>query len=226
MRVLVDVGYITFKWAAYPRRWELIERLCGGSPVLCFDSKRSLRKERHSWYKSNRGSALPPATKELQVLAHQFQDQIWERFPNLCRMEDGLEGDDIIGKEFGGYCDECMIISEDHDFLQLTGATLVNQRWERWGVDRIKQSSLPLRQGESYLTYQLLMGCKTDTVPRTIFSKDRTTAQWVFSQPSPLRAALVMLGEDVARASLDCLLVPTPLETGEDSIEAALRRYQ
>lgn len=225
MRVLVDAGYITYRWAAYPRRWELMERLAAGSPVICFDSARSLRRERYSWYKSNRGDALPPATKALQVIAKQFQQQIWQRFNHLCRMDDGLEGDDIIAKEFYGYGGDCMIVSEDHDFLQLD-ATLVNQRWERWNCDRIKQTNLPLRQGESYLAYQLLMGCKTDTVPRTIFSKDRTTAPWVFSQPSPLRAALSMLGEDVARASLDCLLLPTPLETGEDSIEVALRRYQ
>lgn len=224
MKMLVDVGHISYKWAAYPRRWELLDKLLAMDAVLCFDSLSSLRRDRYSWYKSNRGELLPLATQKLQKLAKRFQVDIQRSFPANCVSEHGLEADDILAIE-SETCDNCWMMTTDHDLLQLPNAFLVDQHMTPWGVDRIKQTRLPLKQGESYLVYQLLHGCRTDTVPRTIFSKDRYTAPWVFEQESPLQAALSVLPLDLVRDSLNCLMLPTPLRTREDPIEVALEKY-
>ena len=224
MSIFVDVGYISFKRAMATTKDQLLERLINSGAVLCFDSNYNMRMAKYPWYKANRGNNLPPVTQALKKIAKAWQAKIKVRYADHCIERHGLEGDDIIAMAIKG-CPTAYVMTEDHDMLQLDCAYLVNQHMEPWSCGRLKQKTLFLLQGERYLTYQLLHGCNTDTVPRTIFSRDRYTAPWVFAQPSPLRAALMLLPEELARQSLNVLLLPTPLYEGRDPIECALERY-
>ena len=224
MQLFIDIGYISFKLAMAMNKDELLDNLMSQDTKLCFDSEYNLRMATYPWYKSNRGEFLPPVTKALKKLAKDWQKVIKNRYPSQCVEEHGLEADDIVAMETAN-CSEAYIMSQDHDFLQLKCAYLIDYHMQPWSVARLKQKTLWLEQGERYLTYQLLHGCTTDTIPRTIFTRDRYTAPFVFSQQSPLRTALLMLPEELARRSLNCLLLPTPLYYGRDPIECALERY-
>jgi hypothetical protein len=221
MRLLIDVSYVTFKLAAYDVRWKLMDKFVEAGGELVYDSRTSLRRTAYDWYKANRGDALPPVTQRLRKLAHEMQRTCWTRYSSRLEV-DGLEADDVLAMEAQD-CDDCVVVTEDHDLLQLSNAWLVNQHMDPWGIDRLK-TKLPLRKGRSYLAYQLLHGCSTDTVPRRLFSRDTLTAKWVFQQTDPLRVAIELLPEDLCRESLDCLLLPCPLYTGQDSIIAALAK--
>lgn len=224
MNLFIDVGYISFKLCISMQKDEILDKLIGQDTKLCFDSDYNLRMHTYRWYKSNRGANLPPVTQALKIEAKKWQKQIKERYPSQSVEIYGLEGDDIVAMEIAS-CPEAYVMSQDHDFLQLECAYLVDYYMQPWSIARLKQKTLFLLQGERYLTYQLLHGCSTDTVPRTIFSRDRYTAPWCFAQPSPLRAALMLLPVELARRSLNCILLPTPLFTQTDPIEEALRRY-
>lgn len=222
MKLIVDMGYFSFRLAQSTNKWDTLEQLLNGDVYLCFDSQTSIRRQAHPWYKENRGDSLPTETLILQQLARNWQQEIIDRYPEYCYKKEGLEADDIVASlvEPG-----CMVMSADHDFLQLEHAYLVDYTFTNWDCSRIKQKTIELEQGERYLTYQLLKGCSTDRVPRAIFTKDRYTIPFVMQQSSPIRAALGLLTEGLARAHLDCLLMPTPLYTNEDSLKVVLERY-
>lgn len=222
--MLIDIGYLSFTWCRVQTRNQLLERLLDAGALLCFDSHYNMRMAKYDWYKANRGASMPAVTHELKAEAKAWQAQIKKLYPEYCLEIEGLEADDVIALELAKN-DDVYIMTRDHDFLQLRNAYLVDKNMERWSVTRLTQKTLYLEQGERYLTYQLLHGCSTDTVPRTILSSDRYTAPFVFSQPNPLRVALSMIPEQKARESLDVLLLPTPLYTNTDSIEEALARY-
>jgi hypothetical protein len=221
MRVLVDAGYISYLWARCETRWELMDRMIERGAEIVFDSPRNVRAEKYPWYKSNRGDRLPIATKVLGAEARAFRKQMWRRYSGYLRV-DGLEADDVIAIESAG-CSDCLVVTTDHDMLQLPNVHLMDQHLTRWGIERIR-TKLPLEQGRSYLAYQLLMGCSTDTVPRRLLSRDIHTAKFVFAQMDPLAWAVDMLPEDLARESLECLMLPTPIHYGRDAIEMALER--
>lgn len=222
MKILIDISYLTFKWAMATARWDWLEEFMKTDVVFAFDDERNVRMETYPWYKANRGAALPPVTQQLRKMAKKFQGQIEFFHPERCVRVDGAEGDDILGMlalENPG----SILVSEDHDMLQLPDAALVNQHMVPWDVDRMwKYTKLPLKRGRSFLAYQLMYGCHTDTVPRRLLTKDLYTGPWVMSQSDPLTAAMAMLPEQQVRDSLDCLLIPSPLLTGNDPIEQAL----
>lgn len=226
MRYVIDLG--TWSWRCafaimkgHETRWTETDKLCESGAILCSDSHASIRKQAYPWYKANRKN-LPQVTMDIQKIAHEWDKQARARYSSCMRHEKGLEADDIVAMH---YQPVDLVLSHDKDLLQLKDAWLINTKMERWDITRQKCKTLKLTQGERWITYQLLHGDVADNIARTLFSRDRYTAPWVFEQSSPLRAALMLLPEKLARQSLDCLLIPTPLATGADSVEEALRRY-
>jgi len=222
VKILIDASYLTFKWALRSQRWDWFEEMLQADVLFAFDDDRNLRVETYPFYKSNRGELLDQRTKDLKAVAKQWQEQIKFFHPERCVQWEGAEADDVLA-ELSRQYPNAYLMSEDHDMLQLTGVQLVNQHMEPWDVDRLKKyTKLPLKRGRTFLAYQLLYGCRTDCVPRRLFSKDRYTGPWVMSQPDPLATAIELLPRKLVIESLNCLMLPSPLLTGADPIEAAL----
>lgn len=223
MTILVDMGYFGFKQCQNPKRWEIIDHLLNNGAELCFDHPVSLRKKAYDWYKTNRGETLPKITQVIKSMSQEWQKQILHRYPAYCHQEYGLEGDDIIAIQFK---EGDWIIAEDKDFLQIPGAWLVDLKMEHWGFEREqKKIKHHISTPERWLTWQLLHGDVCDTIPRTLFSKDRSSIPFIFSQEHPLQTALDFITIEIARASLDVLLLPTPLYWRIDSIQYAIQKY-
>lgn len=219
--MLVDASYLTFKCAQYPSAKSTVRGWADKGARFYFDDPRNVRTEVHPWYKANR-AVLDPRTAALKVEAKLLQRWMLDEFPDACFQADGHEGDDLIAMAVLAGEDD-VIIGEDKDFLQLPSAWLWTLLGDPWGVDRLhKKTKLPLSQGRSFVAYQLLYGDHADNIPRRLLTKDIYTGPWVFQQDDPLAAAIAVLPENQARASLECLLMPSPLLTGRDAIEQAL----
>lgn len=219
--MLVDASYLTFKTGFYASAKSTIRHWAEKDARFYLDGRRNVRSERHPWYKANR-LTLDPRTAELKVLAKELQRWMAVEFPSQCFQEDGAEGDDLIAMAvLGGESD--MVVAEDKDYLQLPAAWLWTLTGDPWGVERLhKKTKLPLAQGRKFVAWQLLYGDLADNIPRRLATKDLYTGPYVFSTPDPLLTAIEMLPENRVRESLDCLLMPSPLLTGLDSISQAL----
>jgi hypothetical protein len=208
MSIVVDMG--TWSWFVVAgvlhgnSRWGATDALCEQGSVLCMDSERSLRSEWLPSYKANRAE-LSPATQHMRRLAREWAKEATKRYSCLVA-ERGLEADDLVALHAS---DGDVIISLDKDLLTLPEWTwLVSASLVPWGIEREqRKTKLPLAKGERWLTYQLLHGDVADNIPRLLFSKDRTTAKYVFSQEHPLLAAIDLLPEKRLKQSLACLLL-------------------
>jgi hypothetical protein len=223
---LVDIGYLSWKIAANIQYGGSPTQLCDSiadNAIFCCDSGTSLRQLTYPSYKSNR-VALPEATQKLGALAYEWRTKARKRYD--FRYKDGLEADDLCAM-WAAMEPNQAILSGDKDYLQIIGDTLlVGADLLPWGIERMqKKTSHQLAVGERFLAYQLLYGDTGDGIPRAIPSKDRTTAPYCFSQPSPLVAAIEMLPESMVVERLNLLMLPTPLITGSNPIDEVLRRY-
>jgi hypothetical protein len=224
--ILVDVGYLSYHVTQSPEYyyepWKLSDDMCEKGYILCMDSEQSIRRDKYPWYKSNRSS---PLDMPMRNEAHEWRREAVKRYgPSCCRAEAGLEADDLLGL-YASPGD--ILITEDKDLLQLLGVNFVNLYGKEWGIDRLRKycKQPGFEQGEAFLAWQLCVGDGTDTIPRLLDTKDRTTIPSILKTVHPLRTVLDMVNLERAINHLNCLLVPTPLFTGEDTIKYVKERY-
>lgn len=216
--MLVDASYLTFKIAMAANSKQTIDEMAANGAQFYFDHPRNKRTEVFPWYKANR-KELDFKTQVLKREAKDLQEWILTRYETISHMEEGKEGDDLIGDVIR-YRPYEIIVAEDKDFLQFPSAKLVTYHGEEWGIERMHK---PLQRGSQFLAYQLMYGDRADNIPRLFYSKDIYTGPYVLASEHPLRTAIALLPYRRVVESLTCLLLPSPLFTGLDPIEQAFQ---
>lgn len=137
------------------------ERSDRGRFIVCCDSPRSARREKHPAYKANREKKDPAAVDSLRAL----QECLAELGLKLC-LVDGWEGDDIIATlTRQAWPEEVEIIGSEKDFFCLidddrvhligkNGAITSRECFEKWRV--------PPSQMTEFLA---LVGDESDNIP-------------------------------------------------------------
>lgn len=223
-KIIVDCGYWAWNkaYSRQPSPWETLDALVEGGAILALDSKKSIRKEYLPWYKANRKIELTKEAQELKERSIELTQRLKYRYPSSQIAEiEGMEADDVISFTVNPG-DSVMGI--DKDFLTIDcDFHLIDVRFKRWGVERIK-TDLPIKRGKSFLAYQLLYGDAIDNVPRLLGRGDTYIAKWCFEGENPLQRAIDVLPPDKVRESLFALMIPSPLIFGNvDPIEYALK---
>lgn len=190
--------------------------------VLCSDSRNSIRKQHYPQYKTAR---LGVDAKQLERARQAHKLQVWacDRYAGRCTGRDGQEADDIMASEFKP---GDTLMTSDKDLLQVTGAKLVDFNGNTWGFERLqKKIKVNISTPALFLLYQAMYGDVTDDVKRILASQDRKTGPWILSTPNPLVAACRILPVQLLRDNLNLVMLPTPLITGQDPLEAYKERY-
>lgn len=204
--------------------WSETEYLVSLGAVFCGDHIRNIRRETYFWYKSNR-IVQSPETITVVGQVRSWIEYCRKRFPSSYFEIEGLEADDLCAM----YATERdQILTIDKDLLQLPGIQLITPDLLPWGIERQRRyTKLPIDQGERWLAYQLCTGDAIDSIPRSLFTRDRTTMKFIFAREHPLQFLIEggFVGEDVAREHLNCLLVPTPLFNYSDPFQVCAERY-
>ena len=146
-----------------------------GQVYIACDSS-SWRKESFSLYKAARkknkdegGSGID--WKEFYRITHLVEEEIRQFFPYTVVRATGAEADDVIAylveqtQEFGCH-EENMIISSDHDFIQLQAYGNVKQ------FSPITKKLVSEKDVRKYSFEQILRGCGSDGVPNFLSDDD------------------------------------------------------
>ncbi len=221
MTTLIDLSGLAYHVTGNLLDWQHSDILYEQGCVFCADSDTSIRKEYVPLYKSYRGLVSYEQT-ERKNEAKAWLQRAYKRYK--CVGVDGLEGDDIIAFN---YTTGDTIVTIDKDFLQLPGAQLVDFYSTPWGFERVQRKvakfniSTPLL----FLTYQLIWGDATDTIPRLLLSSDRVTGPWIMNTTCPFNTAVEVLPGQSLRDNLYCATLPTPLYLGLDPVEYIRSKY-
>lgn len=221
----IDGGYVAWR-TAYAmlnygaKPWDVCDMLVEHGARLCMDSRESLRKQAHPWYKLNRNDR---SDEPLYKLAHLWQRDALKRYD--CLVEEGLEADDVVVLN---YTLGDSVISEDKDFMQIPGIYMENLEGKTWGFERLQKKlvSCDLSTPEKWLAYQTMTGDPTDNIPRLLPTRDRKLLPRILGQQHPFELLMGgVVAPDVLKAQLDCLILPTPLYTGKNYKEVIHERY-
>ena len=227
MTTYADMGMISYFCNTQPEfafdPWALTDELVNDGIILCMDSEQSIRKDKYPWYKTNRLTDMTVEAIERRLQIREWRRAAVIRYPLNIRAIAGLEADDLCAM-YASPGDT--ILTEDKDALQLEGIKLVDIHGTEWANKRLeKLSKQGITQGERFISWQLCVGDNTDTIPRLLYTKDRTTIPAIMQTEHPLKTLLGMVNIDKARDHLNCLLTPTPLHTGIDSVLYVERIY-
>lgn len=135
--------------------------------VFCWDSRNSLRKQKHAFYKNREKTEdLREAFKQFKELQHHVLPYIG--FRNIF-IQGGYEADDLIAsfvqrhKPEGG--DKNIIISSDNDLLQLLDdANMYVPRKKQLITKKSFMQEYEI-QPKEWAHVKALAGCDSDTVP-------------------------------------------------------------
>jgi 5'-3' exonuclease len=190
------------------------------------DSSSSIRRDTYSWYKTNRNALMSEEHMLIKAEVKEWRRAAVLRYGDQVRAIEGLEADDLIGM-YASPGDT--VVTQDKDALQLPGVNLVDLNDTVWTIDRVRKycKQPGLAQGEAFLAWQLCVGDTTDTIPRLLHTKDRTTIKTILKTEHPLKTLLEMVDLSKAIDHLNCLLTPTPLHLplGEGAISLVEKRY-
>lgn len=223
MTIYCDLGGLS--WAALftnnPKGY--IDRLMfDDNVVLCSDSRTSIRKQHYPQYKTAR---LGVDAKQLERSRQAHELQVWacERYADRCIGREGHEADDIMASEF---MPGDTLMTSDKDLLQVTGSKIVDFNGNPWGFERLqKKIKMNISTPALFLLYQAMYGDVTDDVKRILASQDRKTGPWILLQPIPIDTACNILPMELLKDNLNLVMLPTPLITGQDPLEAYKERY-
>lgn len=144
-----------------------------GELVLCYDS-HSWRKDRFPYYKANRKKTRDKSALDWNEVFEVFgkiENDLRENFPYATLRVDRAEADDIIGAIVIDKCrivggEKVLIISGDHDFIQLHNRGDVTQ-WSPTLKKFVKHEA-PAR----YLAEHICRGDTGDGIPNILSDDD------------------------------------------------------
>ena len=141
-----------------------------GELVIACDHKRYWRKDIFPYYKANRKKAREESGYNWNAIfdaINTIKAELKEFFPYRVVEVNGAEADDIIATLCKHVDQPIMIVSGDHDFIQLQKNSSVKQ-WSPITKKNIVCDSTP----EQFLFEHIIKGDKGDGVPNVLTSDD------------------------------------------------------
>lgn len=205
-----------------------------GEPIIVADGGGNWRKEKFPQYKGKRNSDRDKSDIDWQVAFQSITtvlNEIKESFPYKVIHQWGCEADDSIAtlvhytQEFGNW-DDVMIVSGDHDFIQLQTLGNVSQ------FSPIKKAFVKEKDPNLFRKEHLLTGCKGDGVPNvlseddSIVSEDKRQNTLTAKKKMQLLEDPKSLGDEVYRnyqrnkLMIDLVEMGCPIETQNQIIES------
>lgn len=141
-----------------------------GELVIACDHKRYWRKDIFPYYKANRRKAREDSGYNWNAIfdaINTIKAELKEFFPYRVVEVNGAEADDIIATLCKHVDQPIMIVSGDHDFIQLQKNPSVKQ-WSPITKKNIVSDSTP----EQFLFEHIIKGDKGDGVPNVLTSDD------------------------------------------------------
>lgn len=139
-----------------------------GEMILACDSG-SWRKDVFPQYKFKRAEKREDSKvdwKEFFRILNLVRDEIRENVPWRVVSVPKAEADDVIAVLATNTSAPAMIVSNDHDFVQLQTKPRIKQ------YSPLKKSLVKVKDTNAYLTEQIISGCKGDGVPNMLSADD------------------------------------------------------
>lgn len=217
----VDAGYLSWHFGVMPNNggWNT-QRFRFLNDVFCMDTRDKTWRERYfPEYKERRRlkRADNAWLQEKTEKVRRFQDLL-RVDPIITTLEvSGAEGDDLVALLWlQGHVTR--IVGEDKDFLQIGGisgflhhhdGTFAHPNGLERAVARWPKSVQPVSSAEDFLFTQVMMGDKSDSVPRLLPLRRFDILHALKQSKDPWNAAHGRFGEDFER-NLMLLLIPAP----------------
>lgn len=213
VQVLVDGGYFSWIYGTAGRKsWPLIRNEYSMKKGVLFlmDSPSSKRKEYYPLYKSHRSEKRDPIKHEL---VQTFQ-LILREDPSFRKFEvEGCEADDLLALLItSGY--NLPVIGRDKDLLQIPGLSLSTISGELVTFfdysKKLSKRMIPLIRKPSDVLFSLvLLGDKSDDIPRLLPPRKIDLGVQLMSLPDPWSVARKLFGNDLLR-NLWLAVLPGP----------------
>ena len=189
--------------------------------IFCWDSPRSIRKERYSWYKERRSKNRDQAMMEIineqkEVLRNVILPRMG--FKNQL-MVDGYEADDIMAYLVANYPKKkFVIVANDEDLYQILRyknlkGILQMKDWKLFTKEDFKAEYLNMPPSRWHRV-KAIAGCGTDEVPGVVGVGDMTAVKYLTGNlPDRYKAYGDIVSEGGrAIAKRNLWLVTLPLE--------------
>jgi len=154
-----------------------------GELVVAIDSKHYWRKDHFPYYKARRKKTRDDSKIDWKVV-HGFidkvKDEIYENMPYRVVGVNGAEGDDVIAElvRYKSPDEDVMIVSADHDLLQLQKAIGTNVRQ----YDPIRKIELQETDPDRFLLEKIIKGDDGDDIPN-VMMPDNTFVEKIRQKP-------------------------------------------
>lgn len=196
---------------------DLAEKFSTNDLMFFWDSKRSLRKDRHPWYKEGRSAQRKDASG-LDEAYDQFRQLRMEVLPKLGFRNNfiatGYESDDLIGRVVQDTLGRFVIVAADSDLYQLLyNARIYNPSKRITWTARNFQSSADVTYSE-WVKVKQIGGCKSDSVPGIPGVGETTAIKYLRGRLSRKSKAFQAIESDEGRQIIERnhWLVKLPLE--------------
>jgi hypothetical protein len=177
-----------------------------GEMILCIDSS-SWRKDVFPYYKMKRKAKKESSSTDWEryyEIVNALRDDIAQNFPYRVIWSRGAEADDVIATlvfhcieknanaDFGQSPEGIMIISADHDFIQLQKYAGVKQ------FSPMTKKFVTDKNPQMYLLEHIISGCSGDGVPNILSDDDVFVTEGKRQIPvrAPVKAALIQAIQD------------------------------
>lgn len=142
-----------------------------GEMVIAADSDKYWRKGVFEHYKAKRPAQAAKSGRDMQDIyncINTIRDEIRDNFPYRVICVEGAEADDVVASLVSWYADfdSIMIVSADHDFIQLQKHENVKQ------YDPIRKHMITHDDPNAYLCEHILRGDPGDGVPNILSPAD------------------------------------------------------
>lgn len=146
-----------------------------GNPVICCDSKNTWRKQTFPYYKARRKKDREENKTIDWTRVFEFIGMIKAEMsvvlPYPVIEVEGAEADDVIGVLARSTDEKVMILSGDHDFVQLQdGGVLTRSRVSQWNP--VAKKEVTSEDPEAYLVECVIRGDSGDGVPNVMSADD------------------------------------------------------
>ena len=142
-----------------------------GELVIATDNKHYWRKDKFEYYKANRKKARQESGFDWKLIFEtlsEIKEELHKFFPYKVINVDGAEADDIIAVLSSTFTEEpCLILSGDHDFIQLQKYSHVSQY-----SPIVKKWVKPEGTINQYLMEHIIKGDKGDGIPNILSPDD------------------------------------------------------
>jgi len=181
--------------------------------VLCWDSRKSIRKIGYPWYKKRKELTdeeredLQDALRQFDLLREEILPEIG--FENIL-MSTGYESDDLFGEIIKTWPGSFVIVSADEDLFQLLhGCRCYNPNKNKMMTSSRLFSEYGIKP-KQWVMVKAIGGCSSDTVPGIPGVGEKTAIKYLKGELKPASKAFqsIEAGKDVIARNLKVVSLP------------------